>query len=75
MRTGRPKKALELAADEREKLVLLSRRPKSSQALAMRARIVLYCAEGLANDEVAQKLGVTRPRSREVARALLPAAA
>ena len=61
MRTGRPKKALELAADEREKLVLLSRRPKSSQALAMRARIVLYCAEGLANDEVAQKLGVTRP--------------
>jgi transposase len=61
MRTGRPKKALELTADEREKLVLLSRRPKSSQALAMRARIVLQCAEGLANDKVAQKLGVTRP--------------
>lgn len=61
MRTGRPKKALELTADEREKLVLLSRRPKSSQALAMRARIVLHCAEGLANDKVAQKLGVTRP--------------
>lgn len=60
MRTGRPKKALELTADEREKLVLLSRRPKSSQALAMRARIVLHCAEGLANDKVAQKLGVTR---------------
>jgi len=61
MRTGRPKKALELTADEREKLVLLSRRPTSSQALAMRARIVLHCAEGLANDKVAQKLGVTRP--------------
>jgi transposase len=61
MRTGRPKKVLELTADEREKLVLLSRRPKSSQALAMRARIVLQCAEGLASDKVAQKLGVTRP--------------
>ncbi len=27
----------------------------------MRARIVLQCAEGLANDKVAQKLRVTRP--------------
>lgn len=27
----------------------------------MRARIVLQCAEGVTNDEVAQKLGVTRP--------------
>src|SRR5215831_11699237 len=61
MRTGRPKKALELTAEEREKLELLARRPKSSQALAMRARIVLQCAEGLANDKVAQKLRVTRP--------------
>jgi transposase len=61
MRTGRPKKALELTAEEREKLELLARRPKSSQALAMRARIVLQCAEGLANDKVAQKLQVTRP--------------
>jgi transposase len=52
---------LELAAEEREKLVLLARRPKSSQAMAMRARIVLQCAEGVTNDEVAQKLGVTRP--------------
>jgi transposase len=52
---------LELAAEEREKLVLLARRPKSSQAMAIRARIVLQCAEGVTNDEVAQKLGVTRP--------------
>lgn len=69
MRTGRPKKALELTADEREKLVLLWRRPKSSQALAMRARIVLHCAEGLANDKVAHKLGVTRPTVGKCARA------
>jgi transposase len=52
---------LELTAEEREKLLLLARRPKSSQALAMRARIVLQCAEGVTNDEVAQKLWVTRP--------------
>lgn len=60
MDTGRPRKALELSAEEREKLSLLARRPKSSQALAMRARIVLRCSEGLANGEVAEKLGVTR---------------
>jgi len=40
---------------------MLARRPKSSQAMAMRARIVLQCAEGFANDEVAKKLGLTRP--------------
>lgn len=61
MPLGRPKKPLELTAEEREKLSMLARRPKSSQALAMRARIILQCAEGIANDEVAQKLGVTRP--------------
>ena len=61
MRTGRPKKPLEVTSEEREKLSLLTRRPKSSQSLAMRARIILQCAEGFGNDEVAQKLGVTRP--------------
>src|SRR5258708_3104844 len=61
MRTGRPTKPLEITAEERQKLELLARRPKSSQALAMRARIVLNCAGGLANDKVAQKLNVTRP--------------
>ena len=50
MRTGRPIKPLEITAEERQKLELLARRPKSSQALAMRARIALNCASGLAND-------------------------
>ena len=49
MRTGRPKKALEMCDDDREKLTTIARRPKSSQALAMRARIVLDCARGLSN--------------------------
>jgi transposase len=50
-----------LTTEEREKLLLLARRPKSSQALAMRARIVLQCADGRANEEVARNLGLTRP--------------
>ena len=38
-----------------------SRRAKSSQVLALRCRIVLACADGLSNVEVAQRLGVARP--------------
>lgn len=46
MRTGRPKKALEIADEEREKLRTISLGPKSAQAMAMRARIVLFCGQG-----------------------------
>jgi transposase len=35
-----------------------SRRPKSAQALALRARIVLACAEGKTNKAVAEEVGV-----------------
>jgi transposase len=59
MRTGRPKKPLEIPAEDREKLSLMARRPKSAQSMAMRARIVLRCGEGLSNSEVARKLHVT----------------
>jgi len=60
-KTGRPKAELVLTDEERETLTRLSRRAKSSQALALRCRIVLACAEGLSNLEVSQRLGVTRP--------------
>src|SRR4051794_41895988 len=60
-KTGRPKAELELTDEERATLTRLSRRAKSSQALALRCRIVLACAEGLSNLEVSQRLGVTRP--------------
>lgn len=60
MSTGRPIQPLNLTEDERQKLELLVRRPKSAQAMAQRARIVLKCAAGLPNTEVAIKLGVTR---------------
>lgn len=71
-KTGRPRAVLVLTDEERETLTRWSRRAKSSQALALRCRIVLACAGGLSNVEVAQRLGVTRPtvgkwRSRFVA--------
>jgi transposase len=55
-RTGRPKVELSLTAEERDELTRWSRRAKSSQALALRSKIVLACAEGADNKSVAQKL-------------------
>ncbi len=60
MRTGRPKKPLELSEQDREILERWKRRPKTAQALAMRARIVLGCAEGNANKVVAEELGTSQ---------------
>ena len=59
MGIGRPTKPLDLTAEEREKLAMLARRPKSAQAMAMRARIVLGCDAGLGNGAVAKKLQIT----------------
>jgi len=59
MRTGRPKKPLLIADEEHEKLRTIALRPKSAQALALRARIVLFCAQGLSNSQVAGKLHIT----------------
>ena len=58
-RTGRPKAELVLTGLEREELERYARRPKTAQALALRARIVLASASGVANTEVAARLGVT----------------
>jgi transposase len=59
MRTGRPKAEIILSEDEREQLERWSRRPKTAQALAQRARVVLACAEGNSNDDVARQLKMT----------------
>ncbi len=59
MRTGRPKAALVLTLDERNELVNYRRRRKTSHGLATRAAIVLACAEGLDNQSVAKRLGVS----------------
>jgi transposase len=58
---GRKLALLELTVEERAALQELARRPKTAQALAMRARIVLACAEGLSNSEVSRRLGVSLP--------------
>ena len=56
---GRPKQPLELSEADRETLQRWARRPKTSQRLAQRSRIVLACAEGVSNREVAARLGVS----------------
>jgi transposase len=59
MGIGRPTKPLNVTSEEREKLAMLARRPKTGQAMAMRARIVLGCDEGLTNGAVAKRLQIT----------------
>ncbi|MGC2996967.1 IS630 family transposase [Streptomyces sp. G35A] len=73
--TGRPKSELVLTEGERAQLVRWARRAKTAQYLALRARIVLRCAEGVTNKQVAADLGVDqstvdRWRARFVARRL-----
>src|SRR3954469_22251164 len=55
---GRPKTPLVLSDVERQTLLSWSRRAKTAQALALRARIVLACAEGTDNRDVAAALGI-----------------
>ena len=72
---ARPKPEMVLSDDERRTLTAWANRPKSTQRLALRARIVLACAEEPSNKAVARQLGVCRTtvgawRSRFVARRL-----
>ena len=57
-RMGRTTAELVVTEREREVLERWSRRAKSSQALAQRSRIVLGCAAGKSNKEVAAEVGV-----------------
>ena len=52
-RRGRPTPNIELSNTERETLQRWVRRHSSAQALAQRSRIVLACADGATNQEVA----------------------
>ncbi|PKW15463.1 IS630 family transposase [Saccharopolyspora spinosa] len=59
-RPGRHKADLVLTDEEREQLVRWSRRAKSSQMLALRAKIVLACAQpGVTNKQVAADLRIS----------------
>ena len=73
--TGRPLAPLHLSGAEDEALRGLASRRTTAQALALRARIVLACSTGEANQAVAAKLGVTpqtvgKWRARFIARRL-----
>jgi transposase len=57
-RRGRPTVQIVLSDDERQTLERWAQRRSSSQALALRCRIVLACAEGLSNVEAGARLGV-----------------
>ncbi|MFI6663332.1 IS630 family transposase [Streptomyces sp. NPDC050523] len=75
LRPGRRKRELVLSDDERDQLTRWARRAKTAQFLALRARIVLRCAEGGTNKQVAAELGVreqsvSRWRARFVERRL-----
>jgi transposase len=72
---GRRSAALVLDEAERAQLIRWARRAKTAQFLALRAKIVLRCAEGGTNREAAADLGVDestveRWRARFIARRL-----
>jgi transposase len=74
-RPGRPKPDLVLSAAERDQLQRWARRAKSAQMLALRSRILLGCAAGMSNKQVAAQLQITegtvaRWRGRFIARGL-----
>ena len=56
---GRPTKPIVLTDEEKSKLQEWARRPKTAQRLALRARIVLGCADGLESRQVARQLRIT----------------
>jgi transposase len=60
-RRGRPLAELVLTDSERTTLDQWTRRRTTAQALALRARIVLACATGRTNSQVAADARVTRP--------------
>jgi transposase len=60
-------KPLPLVLSDKERQVLMgwTRRRRTAQALAVRSRIVLECAAGRSNSEVAESLGVSRETVRK----------
>jgi transposase len=59
MKRGRALPELVLSVSENNQLVEWARRHKTSQALALRSRIIVACAQQTNNTEVAQRLRVT----------------
>lgn len=60
MRRGRRLPELKLSPFERQRLEEWARRRKTAQGLARRAHIILTCATGASNTDVASSLGITK---------------
>src|SRR5262249_62038352 len=72
---GPLKAHLTITAEDRAELVRWTKLPKTSNALAQRARILLRCADGIPNSQVAREFRVNNDtvgkwRSRYVQRGL-----
>ena len=59
MRTGRPKAPLVLTETERQELESMAHRARTAPTLARRARVILVCAEGQNNCQVARRLRIS----------------
>src|SRR3954462_4140001 len=75
MRTGRPIPPWSVTEEQRSTLKSWARRPKTAQALALRAKIILACAESKPNGVVARQARVRQQtvgkwRSRFLSRGL-----
>jgi transposase len=75
MQRGRPKAPLTVSDQDRADLLRWTKLPKTNNALAQRARIVLRCAEGVDNSTIARELQITgdtvgKWRSRYIERGL-----
>src|SRR5215468_8618203 len=75
MQRGRPKAELTLTSEDRQTLTRWVARAKTSQTLALRARIILRCADGVPNIVVGQELrignkAVGKWRARFIAKGL-----
>ena len=60
MKAGRPKVALVLKREDRKQLEAWANSRSLSHSLVRRARIVLWSAEGMTNQEISEKLGLSR---------------
>src|SRR5438105_4287275 len=75
MQRGRPKAQLIVPPEDLATLQRWTARRKTAQALALRSQILLRCASGLSNTEVARELGVVNAtvgkwRARYIAKGL-----
>lgn len=60
MRTGRPIPPLNLSEEEQKVLEQWTRRPKTAQALAQRARVILACASAKSNTAVSAEVSLSK---------------